>query len=505
MLNKTKKLLEDAVIKISILQMTLFYLSVIILGVMIGIIYQLNIPFLIFLILMYLFIFPFFHYQIIRSKNEKKRFEDVTLYMEQLICSFKRGDNVVTCLEDCLSLFGQSEKMYKIIANALILRKTGKGVDGETIDLTRNLTKEAFRLIENEYPSRRLALLHSYIIKAEENGGKREHGLDIQLKDIQAWKNRTYIFQKKRNNIRIEVLISTIMTAVLCYATKLMTPKSLGLALEKNISYQIVTTFVFVCFGFILYFTYKKLAGTWLDSKELDEKQDRIMIHRYQFIKNYNNILNIKESLPIFIVCGTASVFFFIFNNFVTGMIRGLFLFSSFVFILFCCYTFVRRKTNYIKMVRNNLEKEFPYWLLETTLLLQQESVYNAISISSSDKTGVLKIELDKLLEGIYKSPNSLSPFTHFYYGFHALETQTGMKVLYSVNVNGYEEVERQLDFLAEQNNVLLDTAERIRFQNQLGGLSLVKMLPLLLGVLKMMVDLGGVLLGVMNLFTSFA
>jgi len=83
-----------------------------------------------------------------------------------------------------------------------------------------------------------------------------------------------------------------------------------------------------------------------------------------------------------------------------------------------------------------------------------------------------------------------LYPYTEFFRQLEISEVQTGMKILYSVNQNGYEESKRQLDFLISQNNVLMDRAENNRYENQTAGLSLLKHLPMLIACVKKVADL---------------
>ena len=82
-------------------------------------------------------------------------------------------------------------------------------------------------------------------------------------------------------------------------------------------------------------------------------------------------------------------------------------------------------------------------------------------------------------------------------------EIQTGMKILYSVSTNGYEQSRRQLDFLVAQNNRLMDKSESYSQLNKMGGMSLLKQLPIMVSCLKLLIDLVNLLALTMGNFQN--
>lgn len=499
MFKKTRHLLRELSVKLSIWKITGYIGGTILLALAVGWLYDLTIPVRLILLGGYLLLLPGIFYWVQYSIYEKKRYQDLNVYIEQLICSFKRSGNVSMALEDCITLFHEEDVMYQILEKALHIRKTGEGVE-----LGKSLTEEAFSCVEKVYPSRRLRMLHEFIVKAENNGGEREHALDLQLNDTQMWKKRTKKFHIRRNDIKLQVMIATILSAVLCYSTKLMTPPELNINLSASASYQLATLFVFLCFGLLIYITLRGLSGTWLDSKSVDPKHEKILRHRYEFVLHYTPRLNAKENLPLCII-GTLLVCItsILSIRFLQGWMRTAGLCLCLLIIVFVTNSIVRTKGRYIKSVCREVEKEFPYFLLGVTLLLQSESLYNAIQITADSTSGIMKTELDKLLEKLYEEPNSIQAFSNFFRDFEVEETKSGMKLLYSISVNGYEGMERQLDFLAEQNNELMGQSEEIAFNNQIAGLGLIKQVPMLIGIVKMVVDLVNVLISVTNTMTG--
>ncbi len=77
------------------------------------------------------------------------------------------------------------------------------------------------------------------------------------------------------------------------------------------------------------------------------------------------------------------------------------------------------------------------------------------------------------------------------------------MKILYSVNANGYEDSMKQLDFLVAQNNRLMDKNESYRYSNMMAGMSMLKQLPMVAACLKLLIDLVNLLAITMGSFQN--
>ena len=124
------------------------------------------------------------------------------------------------------------------------------------------------------------------------------------------------------------------------------------------------------------------------------------------------------------------------------------------------------------------------------TLYLQTESSYQALKKSMAQTGGIFRQEIQTLTEKIYDSPRDLQPYLEFFGKLELPEIQTGMKILYSVSTNGYEDSRRQLDFLVAQNNRLMDRSEVFVQNNKMAGMGLLKQLPMVLSSVKLLLDL---------------
>lgn len=139
---------------------------------------------------------------------------------------------------------------------------------------------------------------------------------------------------------------------------------------------------------------------------------------------------------------------------------------------------------------RRQVEREFPYWLLSVTLYLQQNRLYYALLQSAEETEGVFRREIYHLVEAIYQNPTSLQPYLDFFSDLDLPELRTGMKLLYAVNTNGYQDTKRQVHFLVEQNNAVLDRCEKEYYRIKLAGLRMLRQIPMMLAGGKIMLDM---------------
>lgn len=351
---------------------------------------------------------PVFDFSLQRSEKAKTEYYEMTAYMEQILCSYKRLGNIRLALEDCITLFTKDSEMGKALRQALHTLKTGEGVEGKEI------VKGALTCIDKRYSSRRMLLLHEFLCSVEKMGGDTAEALDILLSDLQMWKRRTAVYQKRKQFIRAESSLAILLAGAMCYISRLLIPYDFLPDLTTSLFYQISTAFVLSCLICMEILILYKLTGSWLDVREAKAE----------------------------------------------------------------------------KLCRREIEKEFPYWLLSVTLYLQHDSVFHAVKRSEGQTQGVFRDEVHRFLERIYEEPSSLLPYTEFFCQLRLPEIQTGMKILYSVNANGYQETRKQVRFLVEQNNMVMDKCECNRFENRLAGLGLLKQVPMLIACIKVVADM---------------
>ena len=99
---------------------------------------------------------PMAFYLQFKNLYEKKKFEDIAAYIEQLLYSFKRQPKILSSLEDTVVLFEDRKDghLYQAIQKAIAYIREGH--------FEEDLYKEAFAFIEEEYGCKRLYKVHEH-------------------------------------------------------------------------------------------------------------------------------------------------------------------------------------------------------------------------------------------------------------------------------------------------------------------------------------------------------
>ncbi len=384
-----------------------------------------------------------------KERGYEEQYVQVTAYLEQLLCSYRRLGHVGRALEDCRTLFPRKTVMGEAVFRARHIMLTGEGV------LDSGILEAAFGEIETVAKSRRMRIIHRFLCNAEQKGGECGASLDILLEDLELWRNRTGLYQNRKRFIRTECAIATLMSVFLCYVSRLLTPAELGFRISDSAVYQCSTAVILVSFLILFLVIAKKLSGEWIDTADRYEGKEKLRLEKMY------------------------------------ACFRGM-----------AAQSFLSRHMAK-KILARYVKNEFPYWLLMVTLYLQTESNYRALQSSLRETEGVFRQEVERLLEQIYDSPRDLEPYLSFFGELGIQEVQSGMKILYSVSAQGYEDSRRQLDFLVSQNNRLMDRAEAYRFSAKTAGMSMLKQLPMILSCVKLLIDLVNLLALTMGSFQS--
>ena len=205
--------------------------------------------------------YALFYYKISRKGEcAKEDYYEVTVYMEQFLCSYKRLGHVRMAWEDCCNLFEEKSNIYQAIQRAIYIMETGGNGQGKTI------LSGAFCEIESIYKSRRLEMMHRYIAQIEKTGGEVITAIDMMLGDLQSWKQRTAVYQKKKSFLRKEFFLADVFALLMCCATHMILPCNIVHRVENMTVYQVSTTVVLVSLPLFVLFVYNNCAKSWLDS-----------------------------------------------------------------------------------------------------------------------------------------------------------------------------------------------------------------------------------------------
>lgn len=455
-----------------------FYLSILVAiaaAVGVGILFKLKWGFVLFIFAVCLLCVPSIVLTSYKNMYESKRFHDVSNYMEQLLYSFRRKKKILTSLEDVLVSFeSDNGTMKHCIEEAIEYIRTSN---------SDNIYREALDIIEKEYDNSRLRNVHNFLIAVENNGGDVEAPVDLLLNERAMWDERTHTFQKERNAVKRNIIISICCSLALCFLLLyILNVDTLAhLAIVKNIVVQISSTMVIVLSAFLYTKVVNKLSQSWL--KKENKHTDYQILKDYFYVVNRDKSKEMKSRIIWTLVTLPIAILGLLLSNkvlTVLGVLVSLFCFFS----PNISYKLSRKNT--IK----EIEKAFPQWLMELALLLQGDNVQVAISRTVDSAPVVLRPELDKLVKGFESDTHSITPYNNFLAEFDLPEIKSAMRMLYSITTTGTGNIGEQITDLIKKQNVLMDKAEKINNEDSLAGFSTLSMVPMLFCIIKSLADM---------------
>ena len=214
------------------------------------------------------------------KKQYLAKYNDVVLYMEQMIYSFKKQPKIRMALLDAQKV--SSIEMREVIEEAIVNIDSNKSA---------NIYEDALAIIEKEYNCGRIKSLHKFIIKIENYGGNYETYIDILLEDIKNWSDRTLTFIRNVDRTRRNVLISIASTLITCGFMAYLIPKDYKFT-EHGL-YQVCSMILIMAMIFTYLAITKRLNFDWL--KEERALPDNMVIKYYALVeKGYNNISDLS-------------------------------------------------------------------------------------------------------------------------------------------------------------------------------------------------------------------
>lgn len=399
---------------------------------------------------------------------EQNRFNELTVYLEQMAYSFKKRPKILTALKDTAEI--TSGRMNSLI---------NKAIDMIENDYSDTIYRDALRVIEKEYECSRIIQLHRFLCKVEEQGGEYTNSMDILIDDISSWAQRTFIFQKERADIKHKIMLSLVLSLCICSTTLFMIPENLDIT--SGGVYQVVTTVTLILFVMVYAFTQTKLNGSWLENDAIkDEKQ----IRKDYAIAHATIGNDVIKKAKIKVILVSPLLIVAAFAKSVPAIVGVLLL-------MYLIYQGPKNKLKFAtKRTMREVEKEIPGWCREIALNLQTENVYNAIADTLDDCPIVLDEPVKQLIEEINEAPGSVVPYNNFLAEFNIPEIGRMMKTLYSLSEYGVQDAENQINKIIIQNNAMLEKAEIIKNEDSTAGVKFITLIPMFLGSCKMMCDL---------------
>lgn len=390
-----------------------------------------------------------------KNMYEHKRFLDISDYMEQILYSFRSTNKILYALKDTQTLYEAGGKMYETIQKAADYIENGK----EEEDIYR----EAFSILEEEYPCKRLRSIHEYLKSVEENGGENEGTIDLLLQDKSVWADNIVLLQEDKKSSMTKIFLSIVVTIVLAlifHAVYRSMPVEYSIV--RHPVTQAATTVFLILDILIFKKANKELSKSWIEREGTNEEK---ILKYYQMVTEYDEGKERKKSLryaaPFFI----AAVPFLAFGKFyisVGCLIIGILLMNQHR---------IGYRTAYDVIVKE-INQTFPGWLMNMALLLQANNVQVSIAKTIPYAPAVLRMDLEQMVERLKAEPNSVDPYLEFLKMFKLSSVQSAMKMLYAISESGTGDAQTQITVLVQRNSKLLDKAEKLQNEKSLAGMN---------------------------------
>lgn len=414
----------------SVKRSILMYGMVVAFAIVCGKFFRLERMYLLILCLWCACLFPFFLRNLYRNRYGQRQFVEINSYMEQFLYSFQKSGKILVTLKDVEKLFANGV-MHTHIQEAIAYIEDTYDED--------YVEKRALAMIEREYPIHHVAMIHRFALQVEEKGGEYGEAIRLMLDARRMWADRSYELLKEKKRKRTQILISVLVSLLLCsvfvYVAERVSLSITGFAIVK-----VVTLLTLLLDLWILYLADRKLSMESMD-ETYDEKE---LLRQYEKVKRSEE----KKHAEL----GTR----------------------------------IAKKN-----VSRALQKMFPQWLLEVSLLLQSENVQVAIMESYDEAPVLMKPALRELIQKLQLRPTDMEPYLEFLQEYALPEVQSSMKMLYALSEGTGGNANNQISDIIRRNQLLLDQAQKMKNEDVLGGLYALFLAPQLTGGAKMLVDMG--------------
>lgn len=468
--------------EISLNAMAFIFVSLVLLTCICSFLLRLKWQFLMILGIIMVSCMPYVVVMTFVSRYQERRFTNIVGYMEQMIYAFHKTEKIRSSLIDVDEVStGDIKRCTKEMLRII-----------DYDDSTSKIYEKAFAVIQNRYNCSRLRVLHDYLIRVETNGGEYSQPLQILLEDLRAWVERVNSYQSERANVRSKSAISIVFALISCGIMVNLIPRTFSDQIVENNVYQVGTLVVIVLNILTYMFSCSQLAMSYLD-KEVDSKNSYSVKRAAKFLSDWTKKDHVKTS----IIKGLIMVPLVVAALYLDQHTIAAFVSCVILLVVTHDHTY---KIRCQKKCTREIKKSFPIWLRSVVLLMQTDNVHVAIRNSYANCPWILKFELEKFMEELVDDPITIRPYKNFLGAYDVPDLKLAVHCLYSIAVFGAQDKMSQLNYLIAQNAKLEIVEEKIRNEDSVATFSMVILIPMLLAVVKLMIDL----ILFLNIFMGF-
>lgn len=464
-------------------------LGVIIAMIIIGFIFRLSILCGAILCIIGLISYPAIVMSVFKKKNSDLRFANLTSYMENMIINFKKTPKIIVAL-----------KTTRDFCEGVMLEKVDEAIYTiENDTSTPDIYRKALGIIEDEFMNSRLKSLHKFMITVEQNNSVNfQEGIDNLYYDIHNWVTRVLGFQKSLKDRKSKIILSIgAAFGIVAYFTSVLFDLETSfenVSLSGSLLYQIATV-VFIIIMLIMYRITEMKFGEVNLVDDLSGYNEQKILKKLDTLENFNQTKEITNALMLSVLVGGGLIALSLIlkSDFVKYV--GILMAALFIIV---GLTSKRLTTN---SVENELLKEFPAWLRDVSVNLQNMVVVQAVETTSMDTSPLMKVFSKRFINAVKEDPVTMGPYNNFFGIFDMPQLITSIKTLYSLQSTAKEDTMRQLNDLVTRNQELISQSEEIRLNDTIAGVSFLTYIPMLVMSFKLMVDMVVMMMGFMSAF----
>ena len=409
----------------------IFILGIFLMILILGELFKLRIFYKAVLFAVGIMFLPLFIRNNAKSRYVQGRFSDINVYMEQFLYSFEKSGKILDTLRDVEMIFDEGTMKKKI---NMAIHHIENAYDS-------NAEGDALGIIEREYGYEGLKIVHDFALSVEREGGEYRSSAKILLNDRRKWMDRTIEYVNEKRRAKTKNTMSILMSLLLCSLIYILGGR-MDIDVATNQLVQLGTTVVLTVDILILYLSDRKLAEDYLYVKETGMELAVKLQQKWSDFKE-------RPGFP---------------GRLMWKMDR--------------------------KTVIREIEKVFPKWIINLSLLLQNDNVQVSLEKSLENAPCVLKRDLETLIKELKLNPTGIKPYISFMKQYEIPDIESTMKVLYSLSENGNGSSDSELEEILSRNRAMIDRAGKLKNEDAMAGMSALFLAPQITAGAKMICDM---------------
>ncbi len=420
--------------------------------------------------------------EMIREKNEKKKFIDINSYAQQFINGMQLKHKILPAIENTIFTF-PTGKMHTTLQNALSYVYT-------SVDTNKDPLKtqaEALLYIDKIYPNSQTPTIHEFAKRVELEGGSFEKEMELLNVKREKWEKRIEHEQADMKTTLVSAVIMYIAMLLVCVMVCQSMPETLVI---KNIGFVQWAEAVAICGVFpFAYMCFKTLRKGWLKEEYSMDKEEADKCLDY--LENFTPRSQRKKGITAGCICLTISILLAIF-------VKNMYLTMGCMVITLVAFNLHNiQHAMVLKKVRKEMMRSLPKWLFDVCLCMQKSSIVESIERSRTSVPPILERDVERFLDKLRTNPAAVEPYIEFLAPYGITSVSTTMRALLSIANGTGGDSGTQMKQLIEHNLNLLDeqdaAEEEVRRMASL-KYTITSSMP---GSVVMLFYLGGVLVKV--------